>query len=369
MVVPLIKKVFRFTCEKILSNILFLKEKQFFFLVINIVEESIQYSVIYKKATEKYEIIHSGVDKKWLTRNGYIYDFQEFQEALTRILTRTENATGLKCKDIIICVSLNYFKLYSRHRVFNREVSVNDLDEIVEDWDRDQFSMVHDCDSVFLVNNTLPLDNIDQIHYEKLDIYSSVYLIPTIMEKNILKKANSLGLNVVSIAFPQYLLCWALSENMNNDIILMEIRSESSIIILNHKKFSYNCVYLNKGFLDFINSTPSKEDTSKLLSYNMDSTNLNRFLTELITIAKSNQKATIVLAGAYSKQLNMVQLLQRLSDRRFFYLESLLPSSNNGLFFNLINNYCDYLFPKDFVPEELEIKKDSIIDKMVDVIL
>jgi hypothetical protein len=352
-----------------MEKFLFFQETHFFFLVINVVEASIQYAVIYKKGEEKYEIIHSGVDKKWLTRNGYIYDFQEFKEALARILEKTENATGIKCKEVIVCISLNYFKLYNKHQVFNRTMNSNDLQGMVEDWDRGQFTMVHDCGSVFLVNNTLPLDNIEEVDYERLDIYSSVYLIPSIMEKNIVKKANSLGLNVISLALPQYLLCWSLSENMNNDIILIEIGSENSIIILNHKKFSYNCVYLNKGFLDFVDAKQTPENHSQLPTYKMDTSNLNSFLTELINIAKANQKATIVLAGPYAKKLNMVQLLQRLSARRFFYLEALLSSSNNGLFFNLIHNYCHYLLPKNFFSEKSDYSKDSILDRMVENIL
>lgn len=298
-----------------------------FFLAININYNSIQYGLLYQQGDD-IDIIYSNINFQWVTYNGIINDYNQLYNIILQILDKINYDYNIKCTKIMIFLSIPSFQIINYHQKINKESQ-----QLSFYFDKSLFSLVHDCGKFFLLDSSIMVENLDNNIYENVDIYESYYLINQNLQKQLIYQMDRLALQTISFNCPHYLLSGSISNILNNDIILIDIQQNNTIIAINHKKFAYNYFFLERGVIHLIG------DDNKSLNPKL----LQDYLNDLVNIINKYSKATVVIGGFKSKEFQWILYLQKVCSHKIFYLNQLTNYHNNDIFFNLIYFYKEIL--------------------------
>ena len=314
-----------------------------FILNINIKEDALEYGILY--GFNNLELLCFGINNKWRTHQGIIYDYGQFHIVLTEIIEKIFQDYGIKCKKVLIFISIPGIQIINYHE------KIHQNDNIPTFFHNDHtFEMIHDCGKIYLLNGIMPVENINNTVYETLDIYEAYYIINNILRDNLSKQLDGLALNIIGFNCPQYLLGASLSHHLNKDTILLDINWEFTVITIHHNKFSYGYFYWSKGINFFYN----KNEINKDLFHN--------FLLEISDIIKKYPKTTVIIGGSQPKDFQWINHLQKYHPNKFFYLNGLTNGKNNNIFFNLLNFYNGSI---NFQEEE----QDEIVEVLENILL
>jgi hypothetical protein len=314
-----------------------------FFLNINIKEESVEYGLLY--GNDNLELLCFHINNKWKTNQGIIYNFHQFHVIIQEIIKKIQDDYGVQCKKILIFISIPGIQIINYHEKIHEKETMPTFF-----YNDDNFIMIHNCGKIYLLNGTLPVENIDNLIYETLDIYETYYIFNKLLKNNLTKQLDGLALDILKFHCPQYLLSGSLSQHLNKDTVLLDINMESTIININHKQFSYGYFYWSKGTNFFF----QQQNINKEL--------FNNFLLELTDVIKKYPKATVIIGGFKPKEFQWINHLQKLLPNKFFYLNSLTNTKNNNIFFNLLKSYNSCLIME-------EETKDEIIEALENLVL
>jgi hypothetical protein len=133
----------------------------------------------------------------------------------------------------------------------------------------------------------------------------------------------------------------------------MDINKESTIININHKKFSYGYFHWSKGINFFYNENNK--------DFPIDQNLLNNFLLELSDVIKKYPKSIVVIGGFNPKDFKWINYLQKLHSNKFFYLNQLTNGQNNNIFFNLLKYYNGVLNLEEEIKDEITNMLEKLI--------
>ena len=314
-----------------------------FFLLINITENCLEYGLLY--GSEHLSLLNLSIENQWRTNDGLIYDFDQFYILCDKIIHKVEEKYSIKCKNVIILFSIPGIQNFSYHQ----KISGNENTPTFY-YDQDQWSIIHDCGKLYLLDGVIPVENIKNTIYDTLDVYESYYVVNKFIQKQLLYQTDRLAIPHVTIQCPHYLLCGSLSSQWNKTVILMDIQMNHTIITINHKKFSYGYFFWPKGIQLWINNGVIDEELLKL------------FIIETGDVIKNYPKAIVIISGVKCKMFQWTNRWQKYHSNKFFYLNQITNSSNNNIFFNLVNYYQDVFLP-------LQESEPSILDGLENILL
>ena len=317
-----------------------------FYLIIEINLQYIQYGILLHQG-ESYEILYTDIETNWITYDGIIYDYAQLITIINNIHKKIYNLYDINLDKIIITLSIPGVNLVNFHDKIDKFQSYNQGITLYKC--PNDVAIIHNCGQIYIIDGNLPIENPDNIIYNTLDIYENYLIINKTLHQEIIHQMDSVPIKTVNIYSSHYFLSASLSYQLNSDVILIDIQWNSTIITVNHNKFSYGYWYWNKGAEFIMNNK----------QINLE--NLNNFLLDLQSIIINYSKATIVIGGYKVISFNWVFHLQKLLSNKMLYLNQLTNNNHNNIFLSLINIYPQILLEN--------IKKDSDIFHSIESII